>query len=486
MRAFFVVLLCILFFSCSSERDDSLDIAIALEPPTLDVQVNSSVSGRMIAVGNIYEKLVTLSEGKIVPELASSFVLSEDGKHLSFKIRDGITFHDGSALDADDVVASLNRWLSLYAEASNAAKGNIFKKEGDEVYIDSDSSLFSFLFMMASSPQSAVIMPSEVIAESTYLVDKFIGTGPYMVERWYPGERIDLVKFESYIPYSDDKSQGPERLSYFFVSDGTTRRLGLESGLYDAIDCVLSDDIPRLTKNDSITLLEGDENGSIALVLNKKEGPFSSHSNRKALSLIIDRDELMRACYGNYGYFLHSDYMERGSGWSVSDDRDPYNESNAEKGALLFDGEKVRILSSNTSNLDKIAIVLAAELEEVGIEAEVTVLDWASFIERRKDPSLWDISISAYSATTLPQLKAFLSERGAGWLEDEKALSMLSTLSDASTMQEAKTLWEETQRYLWEYIPVIILGHYSTVYAISSDITGVILSDSFYFWDAKR
>ena len=483
---------------CSSDSSGIIDVALAQEPPTLDIQVNSSISGRMIALGNVYEKPVVLDgDGNIRPELAASYELSEDGRSLVFTMRDGVRFHDGSEMEGSDVAASLNRWLDRYDAASNAAMGNRFESAGNSVWIGSEQPLLMLLIMIASAPQSAVIMPERIASSPDYLIHEHVGTGPYLIESWRPGESVDLVRFEDYSSYGSgnngmwgDKSHGPERIRYLFVPDGMTRRLGLESGQYDAIDCVLSDDIPRLSADDSITLLEGEENGSIALVFNKKEGPFTRIGMRRAIAAAIDCEMLMKACYGDYGYDLRHDYMERNSLWSVDPIPDAYPAFDVDSArqrleAEGYDGALVRILSSNTSNLDKIAVALSYCLSEVGVRNEVTVVDWASFIDLRRDPSAWDIFISAYTRTSLPQLKSYLSAENPGWLDDEKALGMLASIDDALTIEEASSIWKETQGYLWTIMPVIIPGHYSTVYAVSADLEGVLLGDGFYFWAAS-
>ena len=237
-----------------------------------------------------------------------------------------------------------------------------------------------------------------------------------------------------------------------------------------------------LMENEGIRLIEGDESGSIALVLNKREGIFSDLDNRRSLSLMIDRNELMAACYGDYGYSVDSSYMEKGL-WHVDPSLDPYGRK--EEGIVLPEGERIRILSSNTSNLDKIAIALSSELEKAGVENEIIVLDWASFIERRKDPSSWDIFISAYSRTALPQLKSYLSESNPGWLDDDQALALLEDLNDARSVEDAVRQWKDAQLYLWEIVPAIVPGHYTTVYGIRSDLEGVELAEGFYFQSAS-
>ena len=91
-----IVMMLLLLPSCGEERSSSFDIALSQEPPVLDVMLNSSISGRMIAVGNVYEKLLVLdADGNVRPELAESFSLSEDGHRLSFRLRSDVTLHNG-------------------------------------------------------------------------------------------------------------------------------------------------------------------------------------------------------------------------------------------------------------------------------------------------------------------------------------------------------------------------------------------------------
>ena len=198
----------------------------------------------------------------------------------------------------------------------------------------------------------------------------------------------------------------------------------------------------------------------------------------------------MRSCYGDYGFSLHSDYMEKEQGIWLSASDDPYGYMDAEKGKAMldlssYDGSPVRILTSNLTNLDRIAVSLASCLESVGIDAEVSVMDWASFLEKRKDPSSWDIYVSAMSKVPLPQQKTYLSPEFPGWFSDEDILSDIAAMNSSSSIEEAAERWAAIQYSLWEYVPVMIPGHYSTIYAVAEGIDGVIAEDGFYFWNAE-
>ena len=470
-------------FSCR-EGETGLSIAMAQEPPSFDVMVNTSISGREILVGNVFEKLLAYDEGEIVPLLAESYSSEDDGCTLRFRIRKGVLFHDGSPMTVSDAVASMNRWLSYSDAAEKIVKGSRFTVDGDDIVITSTSTLSLLPALIATSSESAVIFRASDIPSDGGIITSEIGTGPYKVLDYSLGEKISLGLFDEY----HGEKPSISRLDYYFVSDPVTRRLGLESGTYDFIDTVSSDDIPVLSGREEVNVISGTENGSIALLFNKKNGISSSHDFRKGVSLLINRDELMKACYGEYGYNIDSSYMEKNGIWYVDPSSDPYGEENREKADTYlseYKGQKVRILTSNLTGLDRIAVALFSQLRAYGIEAEITVLDWAAFLERRKDSDAWDIAVTALTAVSLPLDKAFLSSDYPGWTDSEEISALLEEIASSESFRAASELWGKAQILCWDYIPAIVLGHYSTTHAVSSSIEGVKLSaDGFDFRSA--
>ena len=97
---------------------ETLHIAVTQQAPSLDLHKNSSLIARQICDGTVWEKLVTLnSKAEAVPELAEKYEATNDGKTLTFTLRKGVKFHDGSEMTADDVVASMNRWIEGFSSA---------------------------------------------------------------------------------------------------------------------------------------------------------------------------------------------------------------------------------------------------------------------------------------------------------------------------------------------------------------------------------
>ena len=120
---------------------DTLNIAVAQQAPSLDLHKNSSLIARQMIDGTCWEKLVTLNaNGEAVPELCESYEVSEDAKTITFILRKGVKFHDGSEMTSDDVVASMNRWINAFSTASAMVGDARFEKVDDyTVKIAADS-----------------------------------------------------------------------------------------------------------------------------------------------------------------------------------------------------------------------------------------------------------------------------------------------------------------------------------------------------------
>ena len=130
------------------------------------------------------------------------------------------------------------------------------------------------------------------------------------------------------------------------------------------------------------------------------------------------------------------------------------------------------------------AITLSSELEKEGIKTEIIIMDWASFMEKRRDPSSWDIYVSAASSVVLPVEKGYLFATSPGGFDDKELSSMISELASSPSIEDAVEIWKRAQIGLWEYVPVIIPGHYATVYASSSSLHDIDFTDGYHFRNA--
>ncbi|MFB4321221.1 ABC transporter substrate-binding protein, partial [Priestia sp. BR_2] len=172
----------------SSEKEGkeggTLNIASQSEPATLDAQITGD-SDVKDATRSIYEGLMILDEkGNPKPDLASKVDISDDNKTYTFQLRKGVKFHNGKEMTADDVVASINRWIKLSSLGKTNFSGAEMTKTGDytvELHLPSPN--VNTLSLLADPIPAAAILPKEVVDNaSDEGIKDYIGTGPYKVK----------------------------------------------------------------------------------------------------------------------------------------------------------------------------------------------------------------------------------------------------------------------------------------------------------------
>lgn len=186
---------------------DTINIAVAQEAPNLDPMKNSTMIVRQITQGTIFEKLLTLdADNNPTPELCESYEVNSDYTEFTFKLRQGVKFHDGSTMTSADVVASMNRWFDVYSTAKAVVGTSRFEAVDDytcKITLSSPSA--TLLYDFAAATQPAVITTAKECenTDSNGFLVNYIGTGPYKYVEWKLNEYILLDKFDDYVPYGD-------------------------------------------------------------------------------------------------------------------------------------------------------------------------------------------------------------------------------------------------------------------------------------------
>ena len=272
---------------------DELHVGYNLEPATLDPMMVADAPVRVVTYGNIYEALVTLdAEFNVKPELCESYEVNNDGREYLYHLRTGIKFHNGEEMTADDVVASMNRWIEHYGNAQNTVGESRFEKVDDStVKIVFDGPIAFFNELIATQSQGSVIMPKSVIENvdaSTGEVQEYIGTGPYKFVEWKSGTYIKLEKFEDYSPYGVEgeasgwygyktqatpviyydivrQTEQEEKFGYRFVDFDTLLR---ESDIY-TIHCPLNEETRGMIGAEQFAQMK-----PTAMLINTARGPI--------------------------------------------------------------------------------------------------------------------------------------------------------------------------------------------------------------------
>ena len=473
--------------SADSGKND-VWVALSMNVDTLDLVMTTSVGGRQVALGTVWERLLTLnSQGEPVPELCESYEMSEDVTTFTFYLRQGVLFHDGSEMTADDVVASMNRWIETYSNVQELVGSGRFEKvDNYTVKITTDTPALTLPDMIAGATVTALITTADACADltETGYLKNYVGTGPYKFTEFVQDQYIRLDRFDDYVPYGEDgyvdgmaghKDAAAQTLYYSYVQEAATRIAGLQTGQYDLIYGLTSDNYDIIANTPGVET-QTQEAGTLILVMNKKEGLCTDVNFRQAVNAALSMDDIMTVGYGSF-YSLGSCYMDESNGfWLTDAGSENYNRSDLELAKKYLaqssyqEGDVFTIMTTNENNRDKLALVIASQLEAIGITCDVQPYDYPTMNAYQSDPSLYDMFVISYSSVPLPTLKFYLGSGAGFWTTDETFQNYISCFNQATTKDEAYQIWEELQAYCWnDYLPVINCGHYQECYAWNAD-----------------
>ncbi|MCG7494611.1 ABC transporter substrate-binding protein [Thalassobius sp. Cn5-15] len=370
-------------------------VAMQLEPPHLDPTSAAAGAIDSVLYSNVFEGLTRFGpDGSVNPGLAKGWDISEDGKTYTFMLREGVTFHDGSAMDAEDVKFSLDR---ARAEDSANAQKTLF--EGIEsvevmdpltVKVTLAAPNGSFLFNMAWG--DAVIVAPETIAD---IKTTPIGTGAFMFKNWVQGDKIDLEKNAAYwgTPAKLDK------VSFKFISDPTAAFAAVMAEDVDAfVGFPAPENLPQFEADPRFQVLVGSTEGETILSTNNKMPPFDNVKVRKALAHAIDRQAIINGAMFGYGTPIGTHFAPHNPDYVDLTANSAYDPEMAK--ALLAeagyaDGFTTTLKLPPPSYARRGGEIIAAQLRAVGIEAEISNLEWAQWLEqvfRGKDYGLTIVS----------------------------------------------------------------------------------------------
>lgn len=489
------------------EADTELLVAFNSAPPTLDVMKTSAVVARQIGYGNVFESLMTLKEDYTPTcELAESVDINDDYTEYVYHLRQGVMFHNGEEMTADDVVASMNRWIDSYGNAATMVGDARFEKVDDyTVKISLANPCMYLNDLIAGAGQMPAIVPASTIEtqdpDSGYLTE-YIGTGPFKFGEWVQDQYIRLDKFEDYSPYGTEgyqdgwagyKQAYVDTVYCYFATDDASRVAGMLSGEYDVAYSLPIDNYAQFEGKDEY-IIYNEMTGQTDLIYNKQEGLGANKLIRQAVNAALNDEDIMLAGVPNPQFYrLDAGYMyQEQSAWYTDAGSEYYNQNNAEKAKELleeagYNGETFTILvSSDYTEFYNDAIVIQSQLQAIGMNCELLVCDWATFLSYRSDPSAYSAFITSFTPIATPTMNLFLTATWPGWETDEKVVEALDAINSSTDADEAYSIWEDLQEYCWsEELPVSKLGD-RYIYSVSTNkVENLGYFQGPYFWNTK-
>ncbi|MGD2145464.1 MAG: ABC transporter substrate-binding protein [Anaerolineae bacterium] len=312
MKRYLVLLVAvsILLASCRGQPSGgTLVYGLTLTPSGIDPHIDAS-SELGIPLTNVYDPLVWLApDGTFVPGLCRSWEIGEAGLTYTFRLRNDVTFHDGTPFDAEAVRVSLDRIADPETQ-SRKARGMLGPYDRTEIIDDHTVRIhftepYAPFLASLSTVYLAMVSPAAVAEWGDEYQFHQVGTGPFIFEEYVPKDRLTLVRNPDYDwgPSFFDH-QGPprlERVTFRFYTDPATRALALESGEADVMGEIPPQDAVRLDGSTEYTLIPVPVPGQpLQFFMNTQRSPTDDPRVRQALILAVNRPVVAKTVFEKY------------------------------------------------------------------------------------------------------------------------------------------------------------------------------------------
>jgi len=477
-----------------------IDVATIGEPPTLDAMVTSTDLVGMISQ-HIFETLYTFDKNwNVAPLLAQSLPeISADGTVYTIKLREGVTFHDKTAFDSADVVASLNRWLKLAGRGKQIAP-NVKQVEAVDpttVRITLAQPYAALPALLAFNNSAAIMLPSEKQADP---MTEVIGTGPYQLKERKPDQYIQLTRFDGYKPRSEEGSGYAgarnaylDEIRFVPAPDASTRLEGAVAGQFAYTDSLPVEQMGRLSNAKSEPVLLQNF-GWLMMRMNAKQGVLADVKVRKAVQKALSETDMLAAAFGDQKFYaVDGNMYPDGYPWKTDVNvKGNYDvaDADASKKQLADAGLKtpvpLRILTSRQYEFHyKMALVAAEYLKLAGFDVKMDVVDWATLTQRIQNPELWDIFITHSPFLPEPALINILSPSTVGWWNTPEIASAMTALTGTTDQAKRVAAFGTVQSLIMEQAPMIKVGNFSALSAKAPALKGFWPSPWPSFWNVS-
>jgi peptide/nickel transport system substrate-binding protein len=456
----------------------------------------------------VYDTLLaTDSNFKIQPQMAE-WKVSDDKLTYTFTLRDGLKWHDGAPVTAEDCVASLKRWgrndgmgqklmdFTASLEATDDKTITLKLKEPYGLVLESigkPSSLVPFMMpkRLAETP------PGQQIKEQ-------IGSGPFkfVQAEFQPGVKAVYEKNKDYVPRKEPPSWTSggkvvkvDRVEWITMADAQTAANALQSGDIDLLEAPSFDILPMLKADKDLRVETLNKLGFQTLGrMNFLYPPFDNVKIRRAAFLALNQKDVLDALVGNPEYYeICGAVFACGTPLATDVGAESLIKGNgmAEAKKLLaesgYDGTPVVIMAPGDVVTLKAQPVVAAQLlREAGFKVDLQATDWQTVVARRasqKPPKEggWNMFFTNWVGADVSNPIANVSVGGRGtkggwfgWAEDAKIEQLRDAFSRSSSPEEQKKIAADIQKENYEKVIYIPLGQYFAPVVTRKSLTGVL------------
>lgn len=460
--------------------------AITLNPQGANDVPSSNVTA------NIYDTLLTLDENsELQPSLATEWELVEDTV-WEFKLRDDVTFHDGSKFNAEVVKANLDRILDPEVASPRSFLFDMIENvEVVDEYTVRIKTEFPFSPLPSHLAHDGGGMISKEVIEAdyeamangevagSYINSHPVGTGQYIFEEWVPDNYIKLVRNDNYW----GEVAKLDSITFKVVKEPSTQIADLETGNAHIIYPVGSNNVERIEETEGVHLDRVDSLSLSYIGFNMDKEPFNDKRVRQALSMAIDKDVIINGLLNGIGTPAVGPLAPGVFGYS--DEVKPL-EYNVEKAKELLaeagypNGFSTTLWTNDNAERMDIAEVVQQQLKEIGVDVSIEVVEWGAYIEKTAagEHDMFILGWSTVTADADYGMYPLFHSSNVGmpgnrsFIRNDELDKILEDARREGDPDKRVELYKQAQEILVDEAPMIYIHHKQDLAGVSDKVEG--------------
>jgi peptide/nickel transport system substrate-binding protein len=471
-----------------SEPTGSLIVALPLDPNSINPP-NAAERMADNVVDQIFDSLIEVDKatGELLPALATEWSVNEDGTEYAFKLREGVTFHDGTPFTTEDVVATYEAGKDPANAYAGSFEGVIVEVIDDyNVVIKPPAPDVTFL---RGAGSNSIISAEQFASEGRDgLETNPIGTGPFRFVEWNKGDRLVL---EANTDYWEEGKPYLQEIVFRPIPESSTRLAAIQTGEVHVVNRLSSDEAQTLEGTSNVRLVQYPADRVYYIAFNNLTTgvgqPTEDVRVRQAMNYAVDRQAIVDSLFGGFARLSTGFVTPSNLGFDDTLEPYPYDPDLARSlldDAGYADGFTIGMacpIGAYTS-FEDVCQAVANYLGEVGIEmegGEVQLMESGVYwdLESKKElPPLFGDSWSASVGEALPRLTGALGGADSSyssWAEPTTD-DLLERIAAAFDTDERAALYKELQAYMYENPQFIYLYEPNSFEAVSTEVEGYV------------
>ncbi len=493
--------------------------------PQANLSSLDAVAGTQYVVRNaammIWETLYGVDSNFVPhPQMAEGHTVNADFTDWTFKLREGLTWHDGEKVTTKDVAASLNRWMvrDTMGQRIKASLEAMETPDDRTIRLKLNKPFPKMLFAIGkSNAPVCLIMPERIAKTDPFqLIKEYVGSGPmkFNTAEWVPGSKAIFEKFAAYKPRSEKgdllsggKVMNFDRIEWVIIPDAATAGAALQNGEVDWWENPISDLVPLLKKNAKLNVDIGDPLGNIgSLRINHLHPPFNNPLARKAVLMALSQTDYMQAVVGDDtnlwkvcpSYFTPGTALYTEEGGEILKGKRDYEGAKKLLKEAGYNGEKIRLIVATDVGITKAeGDVTADMLAKIGMNVDYVATDWGTTgtIRAKKDaPSAggwnifhtWHAGADCINPAPYTALDAGGDKAWFGWPKSDAVQQGISDWYAAPDAAAEKKAAVAINKASFENVTYGPTGFFLQYTSWNKNVSGVVKAPFPVFWGVSK